>query len=435
MSLFRETIKYYKNPRKILPRLRDKVLSPLNYISAKIWVKLRGRHSLPSYNADKKIFLFGGFGGRRYGDNSAIIFEYMLKNRPDVESYWVIRKDCFTEKATPRNLPDKKHVVFKDSLKANVLALNADVYVYSHGRYDITDYKKSDNPSCINVMLDHGFTALKKMITDKSSSGMKAHAALPDLDLIAASSAGEAEIHSNEWGVPKNKIVITGLARHDRLYHLGNKILPSGKNILYMPTWREWNSRKISLSKSDFFDQLRKFLIDSDLGEYLNKNGIRLQFYVHMWMREFFDEFKDNFSARNIDILDQNTDLQKILLESSLLITDYSSVCWDFLFLDKPVLFFQFDLDKYLYHTGSYIDMRNDLFGPVAYTTEEAISWIRYFTETGFSKGPFANKMESGKNFAFAYRDGKNCERLAKAISERLETRDQPQFPEQTMKP
>lgn len=200
---------------------------------------------------------------------------------------------------------------------------------------------------------------------------------------------------------------------------------PADRKILYMPTWRDWNSRKISLRGSDFFDQIKMFLIDSQLGEYLNENGIKLQFYVHMWMREFLDDFRESFSMKNIEILDQNLDLQKVILESSLLITDYSSVCWDFLFLDKPVLFYQFDLDKYLQHTGSYIDMRKDLFGPVAYNSEEAVSWVRYFTETNFSTALFQKKMEEGKDFAFAYRDGKNCERLAKAISDRLHIKKQ----------
>lgn len=59
-------------------------------------------------------------------------------------------------------MPDITNVVFKDTFKANILALVADAYIYSHGRYDITDYKAKDNPFCINVMLDHGFTALKK---------------------------------------------------------------------------------------------------------------------------------------------------------------------------------------------------------------------------------------------------------------------------------
>lgn len=421
MSMFREAIKYSKHPEKILPRLRDKVLSKLNFFSAKIWLKLKGREAL---RQDRQIYLFGGFGGRRYGDNSSVIFEYMLHNHPDVKSYWVMRKDCFFENKTDREMPDKVNIIFKDSFKANLLTLIADAYIYSHGRYDITDYKKSDNPFCVNVMLDHGFTALKKPTGGKSSSDIDASRILTELDFIAASSAGEAKIHNTEWGIPIEKIEITGLARHDRLYHLESTTRPTGKNILYMPTWREWNSRKISLSKSDFFNQIRLFLIDSTLGDYMNEKGIKLQFYVHMWMREFLDDFKESFSLKNINVLDQNTDLQKIILESSLLITDYSSVSWDFLFLDKPVLFYQFDLEKYLQHTGAYIDMRKDLFGPVAYNSEDAVSLVRHFIETDFSTTPFQKQMEAGKDFAFAYKDGKNCKRLAEAINKHLNAKN-----------
>ncbi len=416
MSLKREALKYAKHPGWILPRLKDKVAGMLSFHLARAWVRLRGREA---FRKGRPVFLYGGFGGRRFDDNSAAFFEYMVENHPEIDSYWVIRKDCVRGGIPGRPLPEGARIAFKDTFKGNVLALVADVFVYSHGRYDITDYPKSDTPCAFNVMLDHGFTALKKTSMVRLPTGRTVAAAALDLDLIAAGSVAEARIHEKEWGIPPGKIAVTGLARWDRLFSLAQAGSNPRRNILYMPTWREWNARKLSLSGTDFFRQARDFLADTALNECLARNGFTLQLYVHMWMREFFEDFKKGLSLEHIEILDQGVDLQEVLVGSSLLVTDYSSICWDFLFLDRPVLFFQFDLEEFLEKTGSYIDLKNGLFGPVAHTPKEASAWVRRFIEEGFSAASFRPLMEQMSKFAFAGRDAKNCERLAEAILSR----------------
>jgi CDP-glycerol glycerophosphotransferase (TagB/SpsB family) len=416
MSLVREAIKYTKHPGWILPRLKDKVLEFFSFFLAKAWVRLRGREAL---RKGRLLFLYGAFGGRRFDDNSAAFFEYMVANHPEIDSYWVIRKDCYSARPSARPLPDRERVAFKGTFRANVMALTADVYVYSHGRYDITDYSKSDTPRAFCVMLDHGFTALKKTSMVRLPSGKSVAEAALHLDLIASGSASEAKIHETEWGIPAEKIAVTGLARYDRLFSIAQARTELPRNILYMPTWREWNSRKVSLLQTEFFRQARAFLSDPLLSGSLARNGLTLQVYVHMWMREFFENFRKGFSLENIEILDQEIDLQKVIADSALLVTDYSSVCWDFLFLDRPVLFYQFDRDEFLEHTGSYIDLEKDLFGPVAVTAEEASAWVRKSISEGFSALPFRPQMEKMKKFAFAHRDDKNCERLAREILSR----------------
>ncbi len=105
MSLAREVLKYAKHPGRILPRLTDKVLGILSFFLAKAWVGLRGRDAL---RKGRRIFLYGAFGGRRFDDNSAAFFEFMVANHPEIDSYWVIRKDCFDGKIQGRSLPGRK---------------------------------------------------------------------------------------------------------------------------------------------------------------------------------------------------------------------------------------------------------------------------------------------------------------------------------------
>jgi CDP-glycerol glycerophosphotransferase (TagB/SpsB family) len=135
-----------------------------------------------------------------------------------------------------------------------------------------------------------------------------------------------------------------------------------------------------------------------------------------MWMREFFDDFTKEFDLQSVNLLPQNIDLQKIIVDSSLLITDYSSVCWDFLFLDKPVLFYQFDLDEYEKKRGAYLDLKKDLFGPVAYDAASAADLVRQFVENGYETEKYRDQMDRMLKWAFAFRDDGNCERICKYI-------------------
>ena len=71
-------------------------------------------------------------------------------------------------------------------------------------------------------------------------------------------------------------------------------------------------------------------------------------------------------------------------MRCSMLITDYSSVCWDVYYMDKPVLFYQFDYDMYNQAHGSYINMENDLFGNRSTTEDALLNDVEYFANNGF---------------------------------------------------
>ena len=411
VSLKREALKYVKNPLKIIPRLEAKITEPFNRVLALAWVRLNGVERLC---AGRRIFLFGAFGGRRYGDNSVALFEHMVEHHPEVDSYWVMRKDVYKEHLRFGRLPFPDKVVFKGSFRANILALIAQVHVYSHGHYDVTDYSRDILAKTRLLLLSHGVEGLKKTALKILPSGHEIAGMAATADFVIAGSEQEVRIKNEEWHIPLEKIILTGLPRQDKLLRLSREQKSSGEGrILYMPTWRDWNSRRLLLKGSEFFSQIRDFLVTSGLDGYLHAKGVRLDLYIHMWMREFFDDFKKEFDLQSVNLLPQIIDIQKIIVDSSLLITDYSSVCWDFLLLDKPVLFYQPDLDEYEEKRGAYIDLKKDLFGPVAYNGPAAADLVRQFVENRFNPEQFKDQMERMKKWAFTYTDDRNCERVA----------------------
>jgi CDP-glycerol glycerophosphotransferase (TagB/SpsB family) len=99
-----------------------------------------------------------------------------------------------------------------------------------------------------------------------------------------------------------------------------------------------------------------------------------------------------------------------------MLITDYSSVAWDILYMNKPILFFQFDVELFLDTSGSYMDMRKDLPGDRCETEDELLGLIdKYAANDLRIPDKYARLRES----FFTYTDKNNCRRITEEIKRR----------------
>lgn len=121
-----------------------------------------------------------------------------------------------------------------------------------------------------------------------------------------------------------------------------------------------------------------------------------------------------NVSGDNIELIPFGTEpLNEIMKKCSMLITDYSSVCWDVCYLDKPVLFYQFDYDMYMQAHGSYLDMEHELFGERYTEYEKLIDGIEEYIHNGFKEKEEYTKL---KDYYFEYRDNDNSKRTYEYI-------------------
>src|SRR5699024_9462560 len=102
---------------------------------------------------------------------------------------------------------------------------------------------------------------------------------------------------------------------------------------------------------------------DAELRLFLKNNNYILQVFFHKSLHKFSRKLFRNQYSSNIHILPHGTNVQEQLLKSEILITDYSSVAWDFLFLNKPVVFYQFDNNLFYDHHKPYISIPRELFG------------------------------------------------------------------------
>jgi CDP-glycerol glycerophosphotransferase (TagB/SpsB family) len=245
-------------------------------------------------------------------------------------------------------------------------------------------------------------------------------------DLVPVSSEFEKR-NKLTWGIDPARIVVTGLPRLDELvckgeqYAARDRAGASPRHILYMPTWRDWLPiGEAEFKITSFYAQIRDFLLHPELDALLVRHGVILDVHLHVIIHQHTATVaRDIAHLSNVQVLPLETDLQDALARSRLLITDYSSVAWDFLYLNRPVLFYQFDVDEFERHRGAYIDLQ-DLFGPVARDADTAVALTRKFLTSEFDPSPYRVQMEKWQTKAFRYRDAQNCERVVRAIMNRL---------------
>ena len=137
--------------------------------------------------------------------------------------------------------------------------------------------------------------------------------------------------------------------------------------------------------------------------------------YIHPNGREYIKNF--SISGDRVALIPFGSQpLNELMMECKLLVTDYSSVCWDVYYQGKPVLFYQFDLEQYNETQGSYIDMETELFGDRATEPEQLFALLEEAAANGFQlKEKYAEMRES----MYAYLDHNNSQRTCEEIQKR----------------
>lgn len=356
--------------------------------------------------------------GRAYADNGAALHRHLVENYPQLKVYWVIDQDS-PDAGKVRQIGP---VLYRRALEAYIYGLQAQVHVISHGLADVPTCSSSLSDHALKVRLGHGLTALKRT---RGSPWRSVEAKNRGFDLVPVSSEFEKR-HKMEWGIDPGRLVVTGLPRWDELvrkaeYYRSQPGAGAPARILYMPTWRDWLPRgEGAFRETQFYHHLRDFLLHPRLRSLLDRHDAVIDVQVHVIMRQHAPTIARELAGLpRVQVLPPDADPQDALARSRLLITDYSSVAWDFLYLDRPVLFYQFDVEEFSRRRGSYIELR-DLFGPIAHDADTAVGLARTFLESNFEPGPYRPRMEEWQRRAFRYRDTRNCERVVQAILEQL---------------
>lgn len=226
----------------------------------------------------------------------------------------------------------------------------------------------------------------------------------------------EYEYILENYGYPKNYVKYTGFSRFDNLHNLNI----NSKQILIMPTWRNWLGRDVNFlgkiedfTKTQYFKEWNGLLNNESFINYIETNDIIVKFYPHYQMQKYINDFK--VKSKNILVLNNDDeDIQKLLKESALLITDFSSVYMDFAYMNKPLVYFQFDREKYrkFQLQQGYFEYEKDGFGKICLTQEEVVNTIKGFNLKYQPDEMYLKRMNS----FFPIKDSNNSKRIYEEI-------------------
>lgn len=170
--------------------------------------------------------------------------------------------------------------------------------------------------------------------------------------LITATVSEQAFV-SKAFGYGDGVVHLTGFPRYDSLH--GCKTVPN--RVLIMPTWRTWlcnNSSKgvtgeEDLEHSRFMRNWLELLNSPELERIARAHGLELLFYPHRQLQPFMDKFRITNPAVRV-VGSEEMDIQDALKSAAAMITDWSSVYFDMFYMEKPVIFYQFDEQEFRAH-------------------------------------------------------------------------------------
>ncbi|RNF39649.1 CDP-glycerol glycerophosphotransferase family protein [Planococcus salinus] len=361
----------------------------------------------------RKLVMFESFHAKQYSDNPRALYEYMEKNIEGYQLIWSIDKSA-THLFDRFQVPYIVRFTWKWFLN------------YPRAHYWINNVRlpvwMPKPKGTIYVQTWHG-TPLKRLgldIAEVQMPGTKTDTYQRSIvneskkwDYLISPNPYSTEIfkrafhfkgHVIESGYPRNDILSN--YSMDGIQEIKQKLgLPADKKLmLYAPTWRDNEFYQKGKYRFDFQFDLEKWKRE------FGSDWILLT-RMHYLVAENFD-----FSAHEGYVIDLSgyPDIRDLYLISDLLITDYSSVFFDYAILYRPIIFFMYDLEKYRDQLrGFYINIEEEAPGPIVQTEDELFQAIRDMAMGDVHTDPL---FEAFRNKYSSLEDGHAAERVVQAF-------------------
>ncbi|KAF1305054.1 bifunctional glycosyltransferase/CDP-glycerol:glycerophosphate glycerophosphotransferase [Candidatus Enterococcus willemsii] len=352
----------------------------------------------------KNYCVLESFWGREFSDNPKAIYEYLRKERPDLHYIIPIQDTLVKIDFDPENTE-----VVKLNSWRYIYALARSKYFFNNVNFPNYYVKRQE---AIEVQTMHG-TPLKRLGLDNPGE-IPLHQIdnfikkCQRWDYLTVPSDYVGEIAKSAYQF-SNTLLNIGYPRNDSLFVYNTDIkeellekyqLPRDKKIiLYAPTWRVKG----------------KFSMPIDL--HLMKEKLGDEYIIIIKLHHFMIK---NFSLDDLDefafVFGRNSEISDFYKLADMLITDYSSVMFDYAILQKPMLFFTYDYDDYKNSLrGLYFDFKDEAPGPLIDNTEDLLHEIENIS-LYFDK--YSERIEKFNKKYIQYDRGNASEELMKRIIE-----------------
>lgn len=294
---------------------------------------------------NKKIMIFGAWFGKKYDDNPKYLYEYVLSERKDIKAIWYTSDKKVFDKLNEMGYP----VYMSNTWKSIRTAMRAKYIFTATSREDIGWAEANLTGNAVHVDLWHGIP-LKKIMYDNGfvkidtlKQKVSKKLSYPPFrkDYVISTSETITNIYLSAFRKKIEYVIQLGQPRNDYFYseHINpfKERFNGKKIILYMPTHR--NAGKTPIDVDSLFD-LNK------INEMCIKNNCVFLIKKHFYHASD-TPMKGKYEAI-MDITSEVVESQVLLDSADILVTDYSSCYIDYLLLDRPILFYNYDMEDYL---------------------------------------------------------------------------------------
>ncbi|KAF0825005.1 CDP-glycerol glycerophosphotransferase family protein [Cytobacillus firmus] len=350
-----------------------------------------------------------------FGDNSRYVFEEMKNQEIPVDTVVLYKGSSI------RHFQNYKEISAIPFESANLINVIKSIYHLATSKYifvdnyfgvlSVTDFK--EEVTC--VQLWHASGAIKKFGLEDESNKFRSKRAnerfqrvYRNFHKVVVGSDVMANIFMKAFNIPSEGILRTGIPRTDFFYNLNlqnelisklvkeNPELKYKKKILYAPTYRD--------------NELNSFHLELDLRKMHEELGddhiILLRLHPAIKCDVKFSELYPGFV---FDYSSSKYDINELLLISNFLISDYSSIPYEYSLLNRPMIFFAYDLEAYKKERGLWDQYESMLPGPVVSNTSDIIDLIKENKFNFDLINEYAKKWNK-------YSNGKSSEKLIKYL-------------------
>ncbi len=397
-TAFENTLKTIKNPaaQKALQIRKQYFATMDEYEGRRIWITF------------DKLY--------KAGDNGEYMYDYISSHDDSIEMYYLIKSDS----------PDYQRMLDKgDNLlvwgedETLIKALHAEVILDTHassfaflGFDPNAKFYLQDLFNPKTVCIQHGLTV--------QNIAQYQNRLKDNIQLYCCASKNEIDNLSREiYGyINKEALALTGLARYDGLKNKDQK------QILISPSWRRnlagaskmGTPRKHSeaFKDSDYYKLYNALINDKTFIDVAKKTGYKIVYLLHPITSSQIDDFEKNDYVQIMQSTD-GTSYEKILTESSLMVTDFSGIQFDFAYMKKPLLYYHPKELPSHFEESPFYSYDKHAFGPIISDYQILISELcDYMRNHCKMKKEYVDRV----NEFFGYDDFNSCERIYKCITD-----------------
>ncbi len=383
------------------------------------------------------LWVFSGFNQTNYMDNTKYLYEYVLDNHPEIKAIWITKDQDIFQKLTGEGKP----VLMAGTAQCRRIVSRAAIAVTDHFKMSDYDAFSGLNDRTKIVQLWHG-VGLKAMgnLQNTTVSGVKFsddilpnerdtamqkrlkkvkylryafHRELFEKYFILVCPGWERiKQIADPWHIPRQNCFLCG---HPRNIHLHSAKAHNGTmNVLYAPTyrWHDWGEKRLVKQLADNGQMIQERM------EYLN-GELMVRLHPHTWRNHsaLLDAIAEKYNRIKID---HEKDIYTTLADYDILISDYSSIVYDFVLLDRPMVFFNYDFEEFIkLECGLNYDYEAYSPGIKAITWAEVLMAVEQYAKDPHKDSEWRCRVRD-EFYDMSVNDENNSERLVQEIKRRL---------------